>query len=300
MRNITAIFILLFTLQTHATEIDDTTSYYDVIPDSEAVLNAKVQRLIDKNLASYHRCDLNIFSKRAAHDLTGNLFYGAIESQANKASQVSKQSLRVGDSIYKNTPYETSVVGRLFGLGSTINVNGHHIGTDKLGHFFDMGYSLFILDKEEEDITVLVEKSTSEQQGLWGAWTTGVKSYGDIAANFDGFRFWKDFAGRAANPYFVCEGGSLKQVRAFLWSDYVSDAWTEAINCSKYNDVDYDFNVAKNVHELETKTGKRFQCPIEPTKCDELRGRYAQWLQPHQLAAVISPECRLKPSPEWF
>jgi hypothetical protein len=296
MRIAIAFFALIFTVQVQATEIDDTTSFYDAIPDSEAVLNTKTQELIDSALATFRGCDQKAFARLASYKLTGNLFYGAIEAQANNSTEVSKVSLKVSESIFKDSPYESSIVGRLFGLGSTINIDGTHIGTDKLGHFFDMGYELWQMTEGGSNLMDIVDKATREQQGIWGYWTTGIKSYGDITANFDGYRFWRDFAGEGSQPFFTCEQNYLKQVRAFKWSDYVSAAWTEAINCSEYWSPNYDFYVAMNVHDLEVNNKRRYQCPIKPETCDDLRVKYSQWLGPLELPKVISPGCRLKPT----
>lgn len=300
MRIALPIFALIFTVQTQATEIDDTTSFYDEIPDSEAVLNQKTQELIDKALKNFLGCNQAALAKRASLKLTGNLFYGAVESKANNLAEVPKISLKVSESIYKNSSYETSIVGRLFGLGSTISINGYHIGSDKLGHFMDMGYSLWKKTQAGGSLKDLIDQATNEQQGIWGMWSTGIKSYGDIAANFDGYRFWRDFSGQGSQPYFVCEKNKLKQVRAFKWSDYVSAAWIEAINCSSYWDEGYSFYVNKNINELEVKTNRRYTCPIKPEACDEMRVKYSQWLGPYELPKVISSECRLKPSVEWL
>lgn len=300
MRSAVAIFALIFMVKTHATEIDDTTSFYDVIPDSEAVLNRKTQDLIDKTLKNFSGCNQTALAKKASLKLTGNLFYGAVESQANNLVEVPKVSLDVSQSIYKDSSYASSVVGRIFGLGSTISINGHHIGSDKLGHFMDMGYSLWKNTERGGVLKDLIDQATNEQQGIWGMWSTGVKSYGDIAANYDGYRFWRDFSGKGSRPYFACENNKLKQVRAFKWSDYVSAGWTEAINCSAYWSEGYTFYINRNIHELEVKTKRRYTCPIKPEACDDMRVYYSQWLGAYELPKVISPDCRLKPPIEWL
>jgi hypothetical protein len=50
---------------------------------------------------------------------------------------------------------------------------------------------------------------------------------------------------------------------------------------------------------LEVKTNLRYQCPIKPEACDDMRLKYSLWLGPYELPKVISPDCRWKPSPEW-
>ncbi|MGZ3721684.1 MAG: hypothetical protein ACXVA9_02055 [Bdellovibrionales bacterium] len=287
-----SILIFALSLQASATEVDDTLNYYEPIADSEVLLNAKVQEQIDNARSQYFGCNLNTFGKVAARYLTGNLFYGAIEAQANKSLLIDKRTSKIHDSLYSGTPFEFSIVGRLFQLASTINVAGHHTGTDKLGHFFDMGYELFNLYQNDYTLPDLLGKSTSEQQGIWGLYTTGVKSYGDMTANFDGFRFWKDMLGKTENPYFVCEEGSLKQVRQFLWSDYVTAAWTEAVNCSAYSSPDYQVIIDRNLTLAEQRDGRRYHCPIDPALCAPIRAHYGQWFETSQLDRFISPLCK--------
>jgi hypothetical protein len=293
MTKILAILLgFLLSVTVAATEVDDTLTYYDSIADSEAILNAQVQEQIERARADFFGCDLNIFARRASRYLTGNLFYGAIESDANHSQLVDKRNLAIRDSLYAGTPFEYSIVGRLFNMASTINVAGHKIGTDKLGHFFDMGFEFFNLHKNGADLTALLERSASEQQGIWGLYTTGVKSFGDMTANIDGFRFWQDMLGEGEHPYFVCENGSLKQIRAFLWSDYVSAGWTESINCSAYSSDDYQIQIDRNLSLAETRDGRRYHCPIEPQLCAPLRAYYAQWFTPAQSDRFISSLCK--------
>jgi hypothetical protein len=284
--------LLFLSFQARATEVDDTLNYYDSIVDSEAVLNQMVQAQIDLAKAEYFGCDLAIFGKRAASHLTGNLFYGAIEAEANNSLQIDKRTVKIHDSVYAGTPFEFSIVGRLFNLASTINVAGHHVGTDKLGHFFDMGYELFNLYKGGQSLLDLIGKATREQQGLWGLYTTGVKSYGDMTSNFDGFLFWRDMIGDTKAPFFTCENGALKQIREFKWSDYVTAAWTEAINCSSYSSPDYQTTIDKNLNAAEARDGRRYHCPIDISLCTPVRTHYGQWFAAGDLDRFISPSCK--------
>jgi hypothetical protein len=113
-----------------------------------------------------------------------------------------------------------------------------------------------------------------------------------MTANIDGFRFWQDMLGQTANPYFICENGSLKQVRAFKWSDYVTTGWTESVNCSSYSSADYQTTIDRNLSLAEERDGRRYRCPIAPELCSPLREHYLQWFTPVQLDRFISPLCR--------
>lgn len=276
-----------------ATEIDDTTSYYWTIHDSEALLNLRTQELIQEGASRHYGCDRRTLARQMGAVLVGNLFYGTVESFANNSALVDRVYIPAAESIYKNTPYSGGFVDTFVNLGPTVNVAGFHIGTDKLGHFMDMGYDLYLRSRDGEGVLALLAQSHREEGGLWGSLMTGVKSYGDIAANFDGHRFWQDLIEEGPRGFFVCEGGRIKQVRDFKWSDYVSAAWTEAINCSSYWSDSYTKPIAANIDKLESAQGHRFRCPIEPSQCGILRDYYAHWIPREKVDLIVSPACSL-------
>lgn len=284
------------------TEIDDTTSYYADIPDAEAVLNAHVQRGMDRALEGFRGCSTELAIHRIARVITGNLFFGEIETYANFAPEVPRVSTAVAESIFRGAPFETSLVAVLVGLGPVVNVGGRHVGTDKLGHFLDQGYRLYLRERRGLGVSWLVLSARFEEEGPLGAWTTGVKSYGDIAANLDGWRFWRDVAGvgsgagastgAAGRPFFVCEDGSLRRVREFRFSDYASDGWIEALNCSEFADPANTRQVRENERALEAAEGRRYVCPIEPDRCLGMRQHYARWFPAAEVEQIVSPRCR--------
>lgn len=291
MKHILA-FSLVFAMHSaSATEVDNFTSYYQPLAESEARLNAMVQRKIDAVLSSASTCDLKKMGKNLGYQLVGNLFFGTIEAEVVEDPTYPRIDTPVSQSIYRGTPYEPSIVGRLVNLGSIMNIGGHRIGTDKVGHFFDMGYDLYWREKKGAKIEDIVHRSRHEQQGLWGKWMTGVKSYGDIAANFDGYRFWRDVFGDGPNPYFTCENGRLKQIREFRWIDYANSAWNEAINCSDYSSQSYNTVMTANVMTLEKRSGRRYTCPIDRSLCEPTRQRYRQFVPEHLVKEIVSPLC---------
>lgn len=125
------------------------------------------------------------------------------------------------------------------------------------------------------DLEWAIELALAQEDGWWGAVGTGVKSYGDIAANVEGFHFWSDLT-EGANPYFVCENGRWSRHREFTWSDFVTSAWDEGVNCSGYGNP-------KN----ENIVRERGLCPVNPERCEEIRARYGA------DSRMISPVCRL-------
>ena len=273
-----------------ATEIDDTSTFYAPLDDSTAALDASVQRIIDQALSQHHGCNNRVFGRILGYYLTGNLFFGVIEREVNSSTGIPKIQLSVGDSIYGGS---YSVMSRFFGLGAVVRIAGQVIGTDKIGHFFDMGFHLRALRAQGRTIEQVLAQSRWEEEGLWGMWSTGIKSYGDITANFDGHRFWRDIYGEGDDPYFACADGRIKQRRAFRWADYVTAAWTESINCSSISTPAIQTVVKENIAKLEKlHPERRYACPIVPQACGEIRKHYGRWIPAELLGEIISPDCR--------
>lgn len=275
-----------------ATEVDNYSTHYLPLADGEARLNAMVQRKFDDALSSAATCNLKKLGKSLGYTLTGNLFFGAIEAEAVNDKSIPRLDVVTADSIYAGTPYEKSIVDRVVKLASVFNVAGHRVGSDKIGHFMDMGYDLYWREKRGHKLEQLVHRSRVEQQGVWGKWVTGVKSYGDIAANFDGYRFWKDVFGDGERPYFTCVDGRLKQVREFRWADYASPAWNEAINCSTFSSLKYNRAIRDHVLGMEKRDGRAYQCPIQPELCAATRAHYRQFVPDNLVQEIVSPLCR--------
>lgn len=174
-------------------------------------------------------------------------------------------------------------------LQGVIKVNNTKIGTDKLGHFFDQGFDYFQkeftlagakLTSNEEGLKKALDYGMSTEDGMFGLKSSGVKSYGDLAANYGGSLFWKELAA-GDNPIASCQDGKFSLRRKFDFKDYVTDAWDEGINCSEYSSDKMADEVAKN---LETR-GQA--CPTEVTKCQALDKKYPQQV----LTEILGPTC---------
>ncbi|MCC7388792.1 MAG: hypothetical protein IT431_08490 [Phycisphaerales bacterium] len=139
---------------------------------------------------------------------------------------------------------------------STILVYGHYLGTDKLGHFHDLGHYYFIdyLDKtgagksDGDAIAEIVRdysRGIISESALVGMVSTGVESNADLVANYMGFKFYQNLTepvtleGREAPPLLVIVGEYWRlntHVRpdADFLEPYFSDHWNEALNPNSY------------------------------------------------------------------
>lgn len=120
-----------------------------------------------------------------------------------------------------------------FGPASTVSLAGHLVGTDKIDHFWIQGYDYFRRSREGRDLERAVDWGTRTERGLWGLGTTGVFSYADLAANYDGALFYVGLLG----PDSVVQrdaSGCVRQVRGFSWAERIDWRYDEVLNPSVF------------------------------------------------------------------
>jgi hypothetical protein len=134
-------------------------------------------------------------------------------------------------------------LGWYIDIAPVIRMGRRLIGVDKLGHFFGQGWFYYHryqeireaephVTAEEIDHRVLAYGRSLESTYL-GLTGTGVYSFGDMAANWQGLRFYLVlFEGPA--PYVTRSANGMYQVvRKFHFADYVTDSWDEVQNPSR-------------------------------------------------------------------
>lgn len=171
----------------------------------------------------------------------------------------------------------------LIKIGDTV------VGVDKLEHMFGMGQRYFKKHYLEGRPLVGVLKGGifKEKTFLGGNMlATGVFSYADLSANFNGMRFWNHMlqkqddvlgAQHNAGPYLTCQAGrwTKNEERPIDFRNYVDASMQESINCSKFATE----GGVKKFHEalaaMQTKDNSRvFSCPENPTLLDETARKY--------------------------
>jgi hypothetical protein len=123
-----------------------------------------------------------------------------------------------------------------------------------------------------------------DEDGLLGAYTTGVISFGDLTAEFNGMRFWNDLLSRrkdilssSAGPYVICENQKWKKIKNINFNLYVDDAWDEAINCSNFRNQTMLNKVKNRVQLIEEKTGTKIECPADLSKNKKMKEKYGHF-----------------------
>jgi hypothetical protein len=147
---------------------------------------------------------------------------------------------------------------RTFFRSSTVNVNGTLFGTDKLVHFVHLGHMYYTTYRdarvtgstEEEAVASAAGLSSGynillSENGLLGLWVTGIRSNGDLAANYAGFKFYRNLTepvriGSRVLPPMLFRDGSYWRVDARVRDDsdffavFVTPHWNEALNPNTY------------------------------------------------------------------
>ena len=98
-------------------------------------------------------------------------------------SLLSRQSysLSLNDSIYRDIDYLEGFSLNLKELSDIVNINGHLIGLDKMGHFFAQGWQYFELTQyDDHSIEQALEWGKQQEAGKFGYTTTGIFSFSDV------------------------------------------------------------------------------------------------------------------------
>lgn len=216
-------------------------------------------------------------------------------------------SLSLNDSIYRDIDYIEGFSLNLKELSDVVNINSHLVGLDKIGHFFAEGWRYFELTQfNDYDLAQALDWGRRQEVGKFGYSTTGLFSFADLTANFNGWRFWNrvllkqddplkgviaDFFNR---PYVSCKIQIMdsvknrKIIRAweqnawFYFSDYIDGAWDEGNNCNSYADPMIEAKVVSRIKAVDPD----FSCPYNPKHCLKAREKYGDYAK-----YVLHPYC---------
>ncbi|MCF8056222.1 MAG: hypothetical protein K9K37_06250 [Desulfocapsa sp.] len=220
-------------------------------------------------------------------------------------------SLSLNDSIYRDINYLEGFSLNIKELSDVVNINNHLIGLDKVGHFFAEGWKYFELThNKKHNIYQALKWGKQQEAGKFGYTTTGIFSFADLVANFNGWRFWNrlllkerdPLKGAIANllnrPYIQCEIQIIdsiknkKMVKAWEYnsrfdlSEYADGAWDEGNNCNSYEDPIIEEKVTLRIHNIASD----FTCPFIVEECLAAQERYGDYakhvLHPYCLTAT--------------
>lgn len=240
LRHSTVCAAVLLAAELTAYETDPYTARDRDIADSLVPLDAKVNAALDDIAAHWQGgSDEWRFVMAVYRRLGGLHWVDRLERWANDSAEVAKVPNSRQQSIISEFPAHAARVAWVFGFAHTIRVGDVHFGTDKIGHFFSQGRKFYRRYLRLGDEAAAARWSVLTEVGLFGRFTTGVRSNADLVANYEGHRFYRSLfhdgvVGDKPAIFRWRHGRPVKQ-RPFTWLDHVNPFWDEALNPNIYS-----------------------------------------------------------------
>jgi hypothetical protein len=303
-----------------AAEIDSVTTRNLMLENSRKTINQifnqrikeGIEKANQKGSQVYTVGDLEIYQERKHCDeddlyselrkaifKSGGLLWGLkgydLDKQLRRLLVTNSYTLPLNESIYRDIDYIEGFSLNLKELSDVVNIEGNLIGIEKIGHFFAEGWRYFeIMEFEKKTVFDALAWGKEKESGLFGFTTTGIFSYADMVANFNGMRFWnkvllkkKDpLKGVVANllerPYVSCDIKIIESIKAgkivkawkynaaFDIAEFIDGSWDEGNNCNSYADPIIEKKVVKRIHNVNPD----FECPYRQKSCKEARVKY--------------------------
>jgi hypothetical protein len=213
------LFLITGAFSAHALETDNYLSWGITLPDSAEEVNELIRTQIEEVVESTSpkqetSCEEITFRIANRFKTTPRRKLFENYSERNMAQVMFPSSpYYLKQSIYRNT-------SRFYlsqsGLSPNLQTNGIYFGVDKLSHFGSTGrrYLKHYLKKlkkgysPEEAERSAIRLGLSNEARILGLWPSGVFSYGDIEANYQGFRFYKKLCLDQEDTYLEKAGGT--------------------------------------------------------------------------------------------
>ncbi len=291
------IISLIFTILIHssfAAETDQFTRRDEALEDVSKKINSRVNEIVENVIEKQNNCD-EIELYKNLRQYFGNHINGKLTKEIlENKTLYPKRFLSISDSIYSNfSPRDGLGMGFKFmknkeiTISSVIRMNDIEVGTDKIEHFFGQGFYYFqdqYLKKKglEKALKIGIAKEKFMLGG--NVLGNGVFSYGDLAANFNGMRFWNhllqkhvDVLGKNENlgPYISCQNNKFIQIKKIDLTDYFDHSMDEGINCSKFPRIETANKVKNNIAKLN------LSCPVNQETLQHLKEKYgatSKWI----------------------
>jgi hypothetical protein len=273
MKALLGVLFLLFTMTfAQASETDNFTQR-ELKNDAREWLNEQMNQALQQAVQKAKPGDPTSLHKNLFKTL-GGLFWAKIELWSDDPNSPAEH-LAFADSIFRDVGEvhgDENIIRRFFKFKNYYSSGRYRIdnivfGADKLGHFLQLGYAMYFAKMRKEDPrfrdarpfyvrfaevlsgdkkfrentnlqgdALVFAYSRFQENGDWGYTGPMARSYGDMAANVEGYRFWSNLTD-GPHPYVKMKAdGSWQQVRNFDWSDYVNLAWDEAVNRTDYHE----------------------------------------------------------------
>lgn len=283
----------------YSAEADNFTARTLDMKDVSTEVNALAGNYLKKAVTDLNKESLECDEKALYKELRkyfANHMKGVLVKDILYKNKVEINSLPIQKSVYASWKASDGfILGREksakspLALSPLIKIGDQVVGVDKLEHMFGMGFDYFgkHYNKGKSIEKVLKYGIALEKTILGGnVLATGVFAYGDLAANFNGMRFWNhvlqkndDILGAHENrgPFVRCEQNkwSIVETNPIDFRNYLDASVDESINCSK-------FAASKAVDKFKNEVKKRgyvstegaAACPVEPEILKQMREKY--------------------------
>lgn len=257
MRNIALAFTCILSLCATAAEVDQFTRRFEALDDISVLVNKRANLYLEKAVHSANAkgsCqEKDLYKEMTAYfsnHLKGQLIKDLVHEEG-----IARHVVALEDSIYSDWTIlngslmsMTGLANRLEVMSPEIKIGNIRVGTDKFEHMFGQGLSYFTSHYlKGKSLEKTLKKGVFKEKFILGGlfFQTGVFSYADFSANFNGMRFWNhilqlrdDVLGRQQNigPYVECVNGEFEVVKSnpIDFTKYIDPSMDEAINCSKF------------------------------------------------------------------
>lgn len=290
------VLISITALSINAAEVDQFTRRNESLADSAPAINLKANEYIQlaiKNLNENSNCDEKLLYSEL-RKYFANHSKGELTKYALHDESIERRTMKIQDSIFRDWKvFDGYLLGRKgankseLALSPLVRMGEVVIGVDKFEHMFGRGFSYFNQHYiKGKTIEKAIKSGVFGEKTIYGGnkLATGVYSYADLSANFNGMRFWnhflmkeKDIIGDDYGPFLKCNSGKWEQVKEVDFTHYIDDSMDEAINCSKFptkkTAEKYRENVAR-VIKAENLSSETLGCPLDQNKFTDIKSKY--------------------------
>lgn len=183
-----------------------------------------------------------------------------IEDWAKASADVQRYHLSFRGVFGGAVDYDDMYMAWYIGLSPTIRLAGVLVGLDKISHFFGQGWQYYqhdrVLAREQKALGQAARHDLVRKLGHdleirhLGFMNGGVYSYGDLAANWQGFVFYRRLIGTGRESHVIRTApGRYALGTPFTFRDYVTDEFDEVLAPSLLSSERFFLKVAVNFHQ---------------------------------------------------
>lgn len=237
IRQIITACVLLISFSVTAYEADQYSNRLVPVKDSleqlDLYVNRDLQEIIDEWVIPK---DTFRFARRVYYKMGGIHWVDKIERWTMNSPLLERYPHIRYTSIYRGMPVWATRVNYFFGVGTSINVNGVRIGSDKFGHFFSQGLKYYRRELQGWDQERILARGAYAERWIWGYLTTSIYANADLVANYEGMQFYRSLSQdnivSDKKAIIGWQGDQPFLQRPFTWRDHINDYWDEALNPS--------------------------------------------------------------------